>query len=108
MTGVRKADFSSCDLLSRQIAEDLVQNQIYTLFALGSIGDNSAVPGVLEQVKKSGPIRSENRSLRFGSARRSAGSRSDCVPLLNDPKEDVRWNAALALALLGNSEGANF
>jgi len=27
-------------------------------------------------------------------------------PLLNDPKEDIQWNAALALGLLGDSEGA--
>jgi HEAT repeat protein len=27
-------------------------------------------------------------------------------PLLNDPQEDVRINAALALAMLGDSEGA--
>src|SRR6185436_9288058 len=31
-----------------QIREQLIQDQIYTLWALGSIGDNSAVPVVLE------------------------------------------------------------
>lgn len=89
-----------------QIAEDLVQSQIYTLWALGSIGDNSAVPGVLEQVKN-----------RDGSVRKIAayvlGVLGDqqaiepLRPLLNDPKEDVRWNAALALAQLGDGEGAD-
>jgi HEAT repeat protein len=29
------------------------------------------------------------------------------LPLLSDPKEDVRWNAALALALLGNADGTD-
>jgi HEAT repeat protein len=89
-----------------QIAEELVQNQIYTLFALGSIGDNSAVPGVLEQTKN------QDSSVRkiaayvsgvLGDPRAVEALR----PLLNDSKEDVRWNSALALALLGNSEGAD-
>jgi len=88
------------------IAEDLVQDQIYTLWALGSIGDNSAVPGVLEQLKN-----------RDASVRKFAayvlGVLGDqravevLRPLLNDEKEDVRWNTALALALLGDGEGAD-
>src|SRR5262245_2209080 len=41
-----------------QIAKDLVESQISALWALGSIGDNSAVPGVLEQVKnRDGSVR---------------------------------------------------
>ena len=84
----------------------MVQDQIYTLWALGSIGDNSAVPGVMEQVKN------QDASVRkiaayvagvLGDSRAVEG----LLPLLNDPKEDVRWNAALALALLGNAEGTD-
>ena len=89
-----------------QIAEDLVQDQIYTLWALGSIGDNSAVPGVLEQVKNQDPSVRKIAAYVLGVlGDPQAVGRS--APLLNDPKEDVRWNAALALALLGNSEGAD-
>ena len=89
-----------------EIAEDLVQSQIYTLWALGSIGDNSAVPGVLEQVKNQDP------SVRKMAAY-VAGVLGDqravepLRPLLNDTREDVRWNTAVALAQLGNSEGAD-
>jgi HEAT repeat protein len=88
------------------IADDLVQDQIYTLWALGSIGDNSAVPGVMEQVKN------QDASVRkiaayvagvLGDPRAVEG----LLPLLSDPKEDVRWNAALALALLGNADGTD-
>jgi HEAT repeat protein len=89
-----------------QIAKDLIESQISALWALGSIGDNSAVPGVLEQVKN-----------RDGSVRKVAayvlGVLGDqravepLRPLLFDTKEDVRWNAALALAQLGDSEGAD-
>ena len=89
-----------------QIAEDLVQNQIYTLWALGSIGDNSAVPGVLEQLRNPDP------SIRKIAAY-VAGALGDpraiepLSPMLGDSNEDVRWNAALALAQLGDSEGAD-
>jgi HEAT repeat protein len=88
-----------------EISEDLIQSQIYTLWALGSIGDNAAVPGVLEQVKNQDP------SVRK-MATYVAGVLGDqravepLRPLLNDAREDVRWNAAIALAQLGNSEGA--
>jgi HEAT repeat protein len=87
------------------IAEDLVKSQIYTLWALGSIGDNSAVPGVLEQVK------SQDASVRK-TAVYVAGVLGDqravepLRPLLNDTQEDVTWNTAVALAQLGNSDGA--
>ena len=88
-----------------QIAEELVQNQIYTLFALGSIGDNSAVPGVLEQTKNQDP--SVRKIAAYVAGVLGDPRAVEAVrPLLNDPKEDVRWNAALALALLGDSEGA--
>jgi len=89
-----------------QITEDLVQNQIYSLLALGSIGDNSAVPGVLEQTKNQDPSVRKTAAYVLGvlgDPRAVEG----LLPLLNDPKEDVRWNAAPALALLGSSEGAD-
>ena len=88
-----------------EIAEDLVQNQIYTLWALGSIGDNSAVPGVLEQLKNRDPSVRKIAAYVAGvlGDRRAVEALS---PMLGDPNEDVRWNAALALAQLGDSEGA--
>jgi HEAT repeat protein len=89
-----------------QIKEDLVQNQIYTLFALGSIGDNSAVPGVLDQFKNQDA--SVRKIAAFVSGSLGDPRAVDALrPLLNDPKEDVRWNAALALGQLGNAEGAD-
>jgi len=88
-----------------QIAEDLAKQQISTLYALGSIGDNSAVPGVLEQTKNQDPSIRKIAAyvLGFlGDPQAVGGLR----PLLNDPHEDVRINAALALATLGDGEGA--
>ena len=88
------------------IAEDLVQQQIFTLFALASIGDNSAVPAVLEQVKNQDP--SVRKIAAYASGVLGDPRAVDPLrPLLSDTKEDVRWNAALALALLGSDEGAD-
>lgn len=89
-----------------EIATELVQSQIYTLWALGSIGDNSAVPGVLEQVQnRDGSVRKFSAYVLgvLGDPRAVEA----LLPLLNDTKEDVRWYAALALAQLGNDEGAD-
>jgi HEAT repeat protein len=88
-----------------EISNDLVQSQIYTLFALGSIGDNSAVPGVVEQLKNQDPsVRNIAAYVCgvLGDQRAVEALR----PLLTDTKEDVRYNAALALAQLGSSEGS--
>jgi len=88
-----------------EISEDLIRSQISVLWALVSIGDNAAVPGVLEQVKNQDP------SIRL-TATYVAGVLGDqravepLRPLLNDTREDVRWSTAVALAQLGNSEGA--
>jgi HEAT repeat protein len=88
-----------------QIRKDLVLNQIYTLFALGSIGDNSAVPGVLEQTKNQDP--SVRKVAAFASGFLGDIRAVEALrPLLTDPQEDVRWNSAIALAQLGSDEGA--
>lgn len=89
-----------------QIKEDLVQNQIYTLFALGSIGDNSAVPGVLEQISNQDP--SVRKVAAYASGFLGDPRAVEALrPLLNDPQEDVRWNTALAMAQLGSNEGTD-
>jgi HEAT repeat protein len=88
-----------------QIREELVQAQIYTLFALGSIGDNSAVPVVLEFGKNQEASVRKVAAWVLGSFKDPQAVEVLRV-LLNDPVDDVRWNAAIALAQLNNSEGA--
>src|SRR6185503_4858104 len=88
-----------------EIANDLVQSQMNTLIALGSIGDNAAVPGVLEQVKnRDSYVR--NIAVYVSGVLGDQRAVEVVRPLLNDSKEDIRLNAALALAQLGDSEGA--
>jgi HEAT repeat protein len=88
-----------------QIREQLIQDQIYTLRALHSIGDNSAVPVVLEFG------RNQEASVRKAAAHvlgklKDPRAIDGLRVLLNDSAEDVRWYAALALAHSDNSEGA--
>jgi HEAT repeat protein len=88
-----------------EIANDLVQSQMNTLIALGSIGDNAAVPGVLEQVKnRDSYVR--NIAVYVSGVLGDQRAVEVVRPLLNDSKEDIRLNAAVALAQLGDTEGA--
>jgi HEAT repeat protein len=88
-----------------QIKADLVQNKIYTLYALGSIGDNSAVPVVLEFTKDQEALVRRTAALVLGLLKDPRAVESLRV-LLNDPNDHVKWDAATALGQLNDSEGA--
>ena len=88
-----------------EIQENLIRSQIYTLWALGSIGDNSAVHGVLEQAKSEDPSVRKTVAFVLGALKDPSATEPLHI-MLNDAKEDVRWNAALALAQLNDSAGA--
>jgi HEAT repeat protein len=83
-----------------------VQNQIYTLFALGMIGDNAAVPGVLPQLQNEDPAVRKTAAYVLGVLKDATAVRALQV-VLNDPADEVRWNAAMALAQLNDSSGAD-
>jgi HEAT repeat protein len=78
--------------------------RLYAVWALGKLGDPKALAVVTEA------SRSEDAGLRKMAAYvlgqlhdRAAAPRLQV--LLGDPVADVRWNAAIALALLGDSSG---
>ena len=79
--------------------------QVYAVWALGAIGDPEAVPTLVSLA------RSEDAGLRkaavhaLGSFPGDA-SRAALVTAVNDPVEDVRWNAAVALARRRDPEAA--
>ena len=83
-----------------------VQNQIYTLFALGMIGDNAAVPGILPQLRNEDPAVRKTAAYVLGVLGNTVAVR-DLQVVLNDPADEVRWNAAMALAQLGDGSGAD-
>jgi HEAT repeat protein len=89
-----------------KIQEQLIQNQIYTLWALGSIGDNSAVPVVLEYAKHQ-EVSVRNVAAYVLGTLKDERAVDALRVLLNDSNDDVKWNAALALAQLNNAEGAD-
>jgi len=88
-----------------QIRDELIQNEIYTLWALGSIGDNSAVPAVLEFVKNQEPSVRKVAIYVLGVLKDQRAA-EDLRVALNDSSDDIRWNAALALAQLNAPDGA--
>jgi HEAT repeat protein len=82
-----------------------VENQIYTLWALGSIGDNSAVPGVLKQLRHEDAAVRKVAAYVLGSFKDESAIH-DLQVALNDVNNEVQWNAAMSLALLGEASGA--
>ena len=78
--------------------------QLYVLWALGVVQSKEAISDILSFLK------SENPQLRKMAAY-VLGVLGDpqtvpsLTPLLEDPVEDIRWNASLSLARLGNDSG---
>ncbi len=73
------------------------ETQIYAVWALGAIADPAAVPGLVELA------RAEDAGLRKAAVHALGSFPGDAsgaalAAALSDPVEDVRWNAAVALA----------
>jgi len=73
------------------------ETQIYAIWALGAIGDPKALPGLLPLLRAEDPgVR--KAAVHAVGAFADDASREALAAALADPVEDVRWNAALALA----------
>ena len=71
--------------------------QIYAVWALGAIGDPAAAPELVQLARSEDPgLRKTAVHALGGLAGADAGAALGAA--LNDPVDDVRWNAALALA----------
>jgi HEAT repeat protein len=82
------------------------ENQIYTLWALGSIGDRAAVPGIIQRLTSNEPAVRKTAAYVLGVIK-DPGAAHDLQVALNDPSNDVRWNAAMALAQMNDASGAD-
>jgi HEAT repeat protein len=81
------------------------QTVIYSAWALGGLQDPAAIPALLKL------LRSDNRDFRKTAAHALGAlpteeTRAALLGALNDAAEDVRWNAALALARRGDPGAA--
>jgi len=97
--------FNDAATLQLERRDAQVHNQIYTLWALGSIGDTAAVPGVVKQLKNEDSAVRKTAAYVLGVLNDSSALH-DLQVALNDVKDDVRWHAAMALASLGDTSGA--
>jgi HEAT repeat protein len=82
------------------------ENQIYTLWALGSIGDASAVSSIVGRLGSNEPAVRKTAAYVLGVIK-DPSAIHDLQVALNDPSNDVRWNAAMALAQLNDASGAD-
>jgi HEAT repeat protein len=81
------------------------ETQIYALWALGAIADPAALPALMQAAKSSDPGLRKTAVHALGSFPGDA-SRAALAEALQDAVEDVRWNAAIALARRGDAAGA--
>jgi len=81
------------------------ETQIYAVLALGAIGDPAALPALLPLA--AGPDAGLRKAVAHAlGSLPSDESRAALTTMLNDPVEDVRWNAALSLARRGDPAAA--
>ena len=73
------------------------ETQIYAVWALGAIGDPSGLPVLLELARADDAGVRKAAVYALGAFGDEASSAA-LAAALSDPAEDVRWNAALALA----------
>ena len=78
------------------------ETQVYAILALGALKDESALPDLLELARREDPGVRKAAVHALGNF--SAPAARDALgTALADPVEDVRWNAALALARAADS-----
>ncbi|HUG55155.1 MAG TPA: HEAT repeat domain-containing protein [Vicinamibacteria bacterium] len=73
------------------------ETQVYAVWALGALGDAQAVPALLELTRSEDPGVRKTAVHALGSFPGEA-TQAALAAALGDPVEDVRWNAAVALA----------
>ena len=78
------------------------ETQIYSIWALGAIADPAALPELIGLAKSSDPGLRKTAVHALGSFP-AEEARAALLEALSDAVEDVRWNAAIALARRGEA-----
>jgi len=81
------------------------ETRLYSVWALGMLGDPRGVDAVLEASRSDDPALRKMSAYVLGKLSDRRASPRLAV-LLGDRVPDVRWNAAIALASLGDASGA--
>jgi len=83
-----------------------IDNQIYNMWALGSIGGSAATPDIAKKLEAQDPALRRTAAYVLGALKDPRAIR-DLKIALNDSSDDVRWNAAIALAQLNDDSGSD-
>ncbi|HVR28689.1 MAG TPA: HEAT repeat domain-containing protein [Thermoanaerobaculia bacterium] len=98
-------DEEAVPLLVEGAGHDDSQLRIYSLWALGAIAHSGGFVTLEAALTDTDPGIRKTAAYALGSFEDRAAAVAALVPLVDDPVADVRWNAALALARLGSTEG---
>jgi HEAT repeat protein len=90
--------------LLEALADDDPETRIYAIWALGSLGDERAVAPLLELAQHDDPGIRKMVVYSLGTLR-AEEARTTLHAALEDYQMDVAWNAAIALAKLGDASG---
>jgi HEAT repeat protein len=100
-------DEEAVPLLIEGAADEDSQVRIYSLWALGAIAAPSSFATLEAALIDTDPGIRKTAAYALGSFQDRATAVAVLVALVDDPVADVRWNAALALARLGSTEGVD-
>jgi HEAT repeat protein len=97
-------DARAVPVLLGALSDDDPETRIYSIWALGSIGDKRALVPLLELAQDDDPGIRKMVVYSLG-ALRAEEARDTLRAALEDYQMDVAWNAAIALAQLGDASG---
>ena len=101
---MKLGDPRAVDSLVLSLADPDPDTRLYSVWALGAIGDRRAAAALAPLLESEDPAVRKVAAYALG-AMAAADAAAPLRGLLNDPVEDVAWNAALALARLGDPAG---
>lgn len=97
-------DPQAVPVLLEALSDDDPETQIYSIWALGSLGDERAVEALLELAQSADPGIRKMAVYSLGTLG-AEEARITLQAALGDYEMDVAWNAAIALAKLGDDSG---
>ncbi len=97
-------DPQAVPVLLEALSDGDPETRIYAIWALGSLGDERAVEPLLELVQHDDPGLRKMAVYSLGTLG-AEESRATLQAALGDYEMDVAWNAAIALAKLGDDSG---